>query len=547
MRFNRKFVVAMTAAMALSAVPVTTYGEVIVYSPSKTTTTSTTNTSKTDTESKEVSLQDLINSGKLTVEQIAQMGPGYASAIVDEFGEGLEEAIKEENKEFDGPTVNEVKLQENYNDTYKTYEESMADLFFMYSNVGNGGMTHEPVIIDIPANISYSMEKDGLPYEYVSQTYITAKGTYVMKLSGVKNSDAPLSEQVEYTSTFRFRITDEPPVEETEVETEATAVTANSSFVVSGSSGAPVIVMPETSAALETEPETIIETEASDENKESSNDPESKPESEPDSKPEEDKDANIPAEREQSRDSSTGNYIITFENGKKLVASVPEGYVGAGSVDLSVAEGDEIITKLYKNDELIDFVNNSSVSENGRYRVEMDGCSYFFTLAYEVGAMDYYPAPVGMAFTEVRLNDELLTLATDQYVAMEEDGTYSFVMKGKDGERLETALLKDTVAPEMSVSTNKSTASIQYLSKDIDRIELLKDGAVVSGFNANTITEPGNYKLTVYDAAGNSASASFSLKYQVNLYGVLAVVLVILAVAGVGAFVVYTKKNTKVR
>ena len=41
--------------------------------------------------------------------------------------------------------------------------------------------------------------------------------------------------------------------------------------------------------------------------------------------------------------------------------------------------------------------------------------------------------------------------------------------------------------------------------------------------------------------------ASFNLKYRVNIYGVLAVALVILSIAGIGAFVVYTKKNTKVR
>lgn len=535
MRFSRNFVVALTAAIALCAVPVTTYGEVIVYKPSGANSTSTTK-SKTETELKDATLQELINAGKLTIDQIAQMGPGYASAIVDELGEGLEEVIEEENKEFEGPEVNEVSLRENYNDLYKTYEESMADLFFMYSNVGNGGMTHEPVIIDIPANISYSMEKDGLPYEYVSQTYITEKGTYVMKLSGVENKDAPLSEQVEYTSTFRFRITDEPPVEETEAETDAPLPT-DSTFVVSGNSGAPILVIPETSAAAEPE------TEPSVESKEDSTEPETEPESEQSDNTE----ANIPVKREQYLEDSTGNYIITFENGKELAASVPEGYVGSNSVYLSVAADDESLTKLYKDDELIDFVNNSSVAEYGHYRVEMDGCSYFFTLAYDVAEMDYYPAPVGMQFTEVRLNEEMLTLTSDQYVMMEEDGTYAFVMKGEAGERLETTLVKDTVKPEFTVSKDKSTATIQYLSKDIKRVLLLKDGQEVPGFVGTSITEPGDYKLTVFDAAGNSASASFSLKYQVNIYGIVAVILVILSIAGIGAFVVYTKKNTKVR
>ena len=104
MRFSRKFVMAMTAAVFMSAVPVTTYGEVIVYSPGK-----STSSDKTESEKKEISLEELINSGKLTIDQIAQMGPGYASAIVDQLGEGLEEVIEEENKVF---SVNDEKVIE---------------------------------------------------------------------------------------------------------------------------------------------------------------------------------------------------------------------------------------------------------------------------------------------------------------------------------------------------------------------------------------------------------------------------------------------------
>ena len=75
----------------------------------------------------------------------------------------------------------------------------------------------------------------------------------------------------------------------------------------------------------------------------------------------------------------------------------------------------------------------------------------------------------------------------------------------------------------------------------------MRNGEPVSGFNSTSVTDPGNYTLTVSDKAGNSTSASFNLKYRVNIYGVLAVALVILSIAGIGAFVVYTKKNTKVR
>jgi len=534
MRKGRRFAAALMAALFVSAVPVTAFGAVIKYSPDTTGTTS-----EKDKVLSEV--KDLIESGKVTLEEIEKMGPGYTAALQEfakemeeNLGVGLMDALEEEQDTgFNGPTVTKVSLSQVYHEAYKTYELSMADKYFLYANVGNGGMTHEPVTIDIPANVSYTMEKDGLPYEYVSQQYIYAKGTYVMNLMGVENKNAPLSEQKEYQATFRFRIQDPPPVEESEAAEETTS--GSESDLIFGNTDIPVIGIPETQPA-ETEE---AETKPAEESEAAEGGSDSESAAAPD----------VPAvvEREQNYEPTTGNYIVTLENGKKLNASVPEGYIGSGSVYLKVSEGDAITTKLYRNDQLVDFVNDSAVTEYGRYRVDVDGCSYFFTLAYEVGQMEYYPAPAGMDFTEASLNGEAISLTSDQYVEMKEDGTYAIVMSGDHGERFEVTLIKDTVAPEMIVTASKSAAEIQYLSNDIASLELVRNGELVSGFNSTSVTEPGKYTLTIMDKAGNSSTASFTLKYQVNLYGVLAVVLVIAAIAGLGGFVVYTKKNTKVR
>lgn len=549
MRKGRKYVVALAAALFVSAMPTTAFGDVILYSPSKTSTVDK-GTEKTSELSEAFeTVKTLIESGKMTMEEIREMGPGYAAALeeysdqmADTLGIGLQEALEEEkNADFNGPTVTKVNLSQVYHEEYKTYELSMADQYFIYTNVANGGMTHEPVIIDIPANVTYTVEKDGLPYEYVSQQYISANGTYVMKLMGIENKDAPLSEQKEYQATFRFRITDEPPVEESEEAAEnGSSVSGSGNPLWSDtpvSSDIPVLGVPETEPVIEIEPETIAPVD------EKEPETEAEPETEPVITP-----GNQELmEREQAFELATGNYRITMENGMQLISSVPEGYIGSGTVTLSVSEGDAVVTKLYRNDEPVDFVNEGTVTELGRYRVDMDGCSYFFTLADKVSQMEYYPAPAGMEFTEVRFNNEVMTLASGQYAEMPEDGIYTFVMNGENGERYEVILEKDTVAPEMNVSVAKSTAAIQYLSDDIKTIELVKDGKLVSGFGGTSITDPGKYTLTIYDGAGNSTSASFQLKYQVNMYGILAVVLIILAVAGIGAFVVYTKKNTKVR
>ena len=125
-------------------------------------------------------------------------GPGAATAETD-------------STVLTGPYVEQVTLQERYHEEYKVYEESMADLFFFYASVGNGGITHEAVTLDIPQNISYTMEMDGLPYAYQSGQPVGAYGTYVVRLTGIEDETVPFYEQKEYRAVFRFRIQAKPP------------------------------------------------------------------------------------------------------------------------------------------------------------------------------------------------------------------------------------------------------------------------------------------------------------------------------------------------
>ncbi len=117
-------------------------------------------------------------------------GPGAATAETD-------------STVLTGPYVEQVTLQERYHEEYKVYEESMADLFFFYASVGNGGITHEAVTLDIPQNISYTMEMDGLPYAYQSGQPVGAYGTYVVRLTGIEDETVPFYEQKEYRAVFR--------------------------------------------------------------------------------------------------------------------------------------------------------------------------------------------------------------------------------------------------------------------------------------------------------------------------------------------------------
>jgi len=179
-------------------------------------------------------------------------GPGYVTSKTEV--EIVEETVASV------PEVKKVDLKETYHELYDVYEESIAGEFFIYANVANGGLTHEPVVIDIPTNIIYTMEKDGVPHAYQSKTQIAPKGTYVLRLTAVANPERPFSEQSEYQSVFRFRIEDEPPVQETEAESLA----ADSAIVI-----APAETMIDVSMLFDETTESLKESETMIESTES--------------------------------------------------------------------------------------------------------------------------------------------------------------------------------------------------------------------------------------------------------------------------------------
>lgn len=512
--------------------------------------------------------------------------------------------MDEDTASQSGPTVKKVTLTERYHDEYKTYEESMADVFFLYTNVGNGGLTDQPVTIDIPANVTYTIEKDGALWEYTAGQAITERGTYVLKLTGVENPELPLSRQTEYQAVFRFRIQEKPPAETSASTPPGTVgVNADGETVLWGnipewttpeslrggntasggagasagtaaensetvSEGAPAETQPGTaagdisaiSAGTSTEPAngqtpagTTPET-AIGETPASVQTPEGTAAENQEAVPADGSQAAAPGgeavplvPRTQSYNAARGVYLVTLENGRDLVSSVPEGYIGPGAVEVTVAEEDEANVLLYRNDEPAAYIRGEKLTEPGIYRLVLDGCAYTFTIASRQNWLDLYPAPAGMRLTAAARDGEAFSLASDRYAEMDADGVYSLTMEREDGSRQEVTLVKDTAAPEFTVSLGSGTATIQYLSDDISAIRLYRNGELQEGFSGYTITTPGSYRLTVEDGAGNTSSAEFTLRYRVNAYGIAAVVLVILVIAGGVAFVIHTKKTIRIR
>ncbi len=500
---------------------------------------------------------------------------------------------------LDEPLVNQVTLKEQYNEDYRVYEESMADVFFFYSNVGNGGITHESVFLDIPQNLSYTIEMNGVPWDYIPGQPISDYGTYVVRLTGIEDENVPLYEQKEYQAVFRFRIQQKPPKEteesrEVAVEAGAPAGMEWQSYTYDGrpleeeseegqdvfrvsgaANGQSEEVKEESGESLEDNTAASGSREGLEENEEGlagneeglagneeslgneelaegaqdGNDSQEgrNEESGEGGKAEPGSINNGFISRTQDYDAASKRYHVTFSDGLELVSNVPEGYIGPDAVEVSVSPAGRESLVLYRDDEPIDYVHGDSFTEPGHYRLEVNGQPWSCTIASYLKEASVFAAPAGLRFTSAVLNGEPLELSSDRYVWLEEDGAYQFVLEGENGAVLHTGLAKDSEPPQVEVKLKGGNATIQYLSEDIEEILLERDGEAVEGFSGYSVSQPGSYRLVVRDKAGNEAEAKFSLSYRVNRYGIIAVVLLILLAAGGVAFVVHTKRSVRIR
>ena len=164
-------------------------------------------------------------------ERIVNAQGGLTSTVVDErhytayqsedgSEERSESRIVREEDRTTGPgaaaKVEIVSLSERYHEDYGVYEEGMGNRYFLYATVENGGITDQPVSVDIPAGLTFVMEKDGVQIPYSSGQTVSERGSYMLTLTGPNDSSLPFSEQTIYKSVFRFRIQEKLPVADEE-------------------------------------------------------------------------------------------------------------------------------------------------------------------------------------------------------------------------------------------------------------------------------------------------------------------------------------------
>lgn len=494
-------------------------------------------------------------------------------AYASEDGEIMEETVEETMEETteEGDTEEyipsyQVTLYETYIDEYETYEESMNDIFFFYSNTENGAFTSESVTFDLPENLTYTLEKNGVEISYSASEEITEPGNYVLRLTG-------FYESANYNASFRFSIREKTAEKETveddaemeENELEYDEIYDDPAFSLEDTEydelenmDASLEIMDDNGVINEDALQQSIENQGSELYDHTGITQASSTS------------VTTTTGMTQAYDLTSGYYILNMFHGTNIWSNIPNGAIVNTSVSLIMP--DTVTATVSKDGQLYEY-SGMNFTEEGFYKISFYESSLAFSLVYPeekdypfltfrivqspVNDITIFNAPQNTHIQYVIRNEEYLYLADMEnpanapllnYYWMTEDGTYTFhVLDDSEAYGYDVKLTLDKQKPSFGIQIKNGVAAVQYAADDIAYVELTLNGNQVSNFSPYEIKGKGDYILNVYDNAGNCASASFHLGNSFQSANVTAIVLVILIVLGILFVIRRSKTHFKVR
>ena len=452
-------------------------------------------------------------------------GPGSQTTQI--YQDTLKGLIDDSPSANFGPQVESIYLTESYYDEFSCYSESLDGAAFIYSNVQNDGLTDQSVYVDIPANVRYRMEKDGVEIPYQSKAYLTEHGSYRVQLEVVSNPDDPVSEQIVYRAVFNFRIA--PRTKAKEPETQGYAPQEYTPIVPATEAVQEVM---ETEAETESSVEIFFEEEEEPEIEitipEEPEEPEKKP--------------------ELSFDPLDGFYTREFEDGTFFSANVRSGFPVNYAVETNCSglPGGAESVRVLRDEEEYEMPEDGIFREAGDYELQIptENGSYhyrFQIFSHPVkGPVSLY-FPLGTEVKSVTGDDGEVGFVTDDsgrtHVELTLEGTYILRFTDENLQDYETEITVDLTPPEAWTEKFRKTVRIGYEnSEEISHVVIRQGSEEYEQDILYQIDEPGTYSLDIYDLAGNCTNLTFTLKKGVNIASVISILLIIGILAGGAVF-----------
>lgn len=443
-------------------------------------------------------------------------------------------------------------LEESYISSYGLYEQVMYGQIVFYTNIENGGVTSDSVVVELPAELETTFTRDGEELTFTNKAEISEVGAYSLTVIAKGENILGGAKNDRYYSLFRFRIMEQSADDDTSIEIPewGNYDDADNLDDSSDASGDDFIDAGDNSTVSDDNSDYTDDGLTSEDNSDNSA-------------------VDLPAD---SGSDGTGNggsgdgsastgssgitqegledcILVTTEAGSQIHSSVPAGAKTSDTVKISVVSN--VQYELYRDGELLSKPKLSKITNEGKYSLliydaETPAQFDFEITSQYISKLEEYTVPNGCEITSALYEGNPIR-AGKTSVQLGSDGAYSF--KVEFGEYSYTdAITLDNTPPEFGFDRVEDgvaaggTVTVILQSDDIAGYQIYLDGELMAKQKL-TVSEPGEYTVYVYDRAGNISQQSFELEYRMDAMAIVVIIILVgIVIAGVVFFLVSRRK-----
>lgn len=459
-------------------------------------------------------------------------------------------------------------LEESYISSYGLYEQVMYGQIVFYTNIENGGVTSDSVVVELPAELETTFTRDGEEVTFTNKAEISEVGAYSLTVIAKGENILGGAENDRYYSLFRFRIMEQPADVNVDTDIEIPewsnyddVDTSDDNSDVSGDNSD---ISGDNS-------------DVSGDNSDSADDGAS--DLSPDDNPD-DNAGDLPVD---SGSDGTGNggsgdgsgnsgnsggdssestgssgitqeaikdcILVTTEAGSQIHSSIPADAKTSGAVKISVVSN--VQYELYRDGELLVKPKLSNITNAGKYSLRIYDAETPARFEFEITSqyiskLEEYTVPDGCEITSALYEGNPIR-AGKTSVQLGSDGSYSFDVEFGEYSYTDTITL-DNTPPEFGFDRVEDgvaaggTVTVILQSDDIAGYQIYLDGELMAKQKL-AVSEPGEYTVYVYDRAGNISQQSFELEYRMDAMAIVVIIILVgIVVAGVVFFLVSRRK-----
>lgn len=474
-------------------------------------------------------------------------------------------------------------LEESYISSYGLYEQVMYGQIVFYTNIENGGVTSDSVVVELPAELETTFTRDGEEVTFTNKAEISEVGAYSLTVIAKGENILGGAENDRYYSLFRFRIMEQPA--DVNVDTDIEIPEWSNYDDVDTSDDNSDVSGDNSDISGDNSDISGDNSDVSGDNSDSADDGAS--DLSPDDNPD-DNAGDLPVD---SGSDGTGNggsgdgsgnsgsdgsgnsgnsggdssestgssgitqeaikdcILVTTEAGSQIHSSIPADAKTSGAVKISVVSN--VQYELYRDGELLVKPKLSNITNAGKYSLRIYDAETPARFEFEITSqyiskLEEYTVPDGCEITSALYEGNPIR-AGKTSVQLGSDGSYSFDVEFGEYSYTDTITL-DNTPPEFGFDRVEDgvaaggTVTVILQSDDIAGYQIYLDGELMAKQKL-AVSEPGEYTVYVYDRAGNISQQSFELEYRMDAMAIVVIIILVgIVVAGVVFFLVSRRK-----